>query len=113
MEASQILLTGRNTVVTGAARGIGKATALAFADLGANIAVCDMLDDEPAATAAEIEARGVTVLAESFDVRDAERVDAFMARAHAEMGPVDVLVNNAGGGFWACLLYTSPSPRDS
>ena len=101
MEASQILLTGRNIVVTGAARGIGKATALAFADLGANIAVCDMLDDDLAATAAEIEARGVTVLAESFDVRDAERVDAFMARAHAEMGPVDVLVNNAGGGFWA------------
>ena len=101
MEASQILLTGRNIVVTGAARGIGKATALAFADLGANIAVCDMLDDELAATAAEIEERGVTVLAESFDVRDAERVGAFMARAHAEMGPVDVLVNNAGGGFWA------------
>ena len=101
MEASQILLTGRNTVVTGAARGIGKATALAFADLGANIAVCDMLDDELAATAAEIEARGVTVLAESFDVRDAERVDAFTARTHAEMGSVDVLVNNAGGGFWA------------
>ena len=75
MEASQILLTGRNTVVTGAARGIGKATALAFADLGANIAVCDMLDDELAATAAEIEARGVTVLAESFDVRDAARLD--------------------------------------
>ena len=101
MEASQILLTGRNTVVTGAARGIGKATALAFADLGANIAVCDMLDDDLADTAAEIEERGATVLAESFDVRDAERVDAFMARAHAEMGPVDVLVNNAGGGFWA------------
>ena len=101
MEASQLLLTGRNTVVTGAARGIGKATALAFADLGANIAVCDMLDDELADTAAEIEARGATVLAESFDVRDAERVEAFMARSHAEMGLVDVLVNNAGGGFWA------------
>ena len=101
MEPSQILLTGRVAVITGAGRGIGRATALAFADLGANVALCDMLEEELADTAAEAESRGATVIAESFDVRDAERVDAFMGRVHAEVGPVDVLVNNAGGGFWA------------
>lgn len=101
MDSNQILLTDRVTVVTGAARGIGKATALAFADLGANVAMCDMLDDELSATATEVTARGGTVIADTFDVRDADTVTGFMTRVRAEMGPINVLVNNAGGGFWA------------
>ena len=101
MEPSQILLTGRVAVITGAARGIGRATALAFADLGANVAICDMLEEELAATTADVAARGGTVISEVFDVRDAEKVDGFMERVSSEMGPVHVLVNNAGGGFWA------------
>jgi len=101
MEPTQILLTGRVAVVTGAARGIGRATALAFADLGANIAICDMLEEELAETAAEAESRGGTVIADMFDVRDADKVDGFMEQVHAGMGLLDVLVNNAGGGFWA------------
>ena len=46
MDVNDLRLTNKVAVVTGAARGIGKATALAFADLGAHVAVCDMLDDE-------------------------------------------------------------------
>ena len=58
MDTSQLMLTGKVAVVTGAARGIGKATALAFADLGATVAVCDILKDELDETVNELHSKG-------------------------------------------------------
>ena len=84
-------------VVTGAAQGIGEATAVAMADLGADLAICDRDADGLAATAAAIEERGRRVLTEVMDVRDDDAVEAFMIRVDAELGPLDI----AGGGFWA------------
>ena len=72
VSADQLMLTDRIAVVTGAAQGIGAATALALASLGAHVAVCDRQADGLAETAAAIEATGRRVLADVFDVRDAE-----------------------------------------
>ena len=101
MDTSQLMLTGKVAVVTGAARGIGKATALAFADLGATVAVCDLLNDELDETVNELRSKGADAYSEVIDVRDGEAVTTFFAAVSEELGSVDVLVNNAGGGFWA------------
>jgi len=101
MDTSQLMLTGKVAVVTGAARGIGKATALAFADLGATVAVCDLLKDELDETVNELRSKGADAYSEVIDVRDGEAVTAFFASVSEAFSSVDVLVNNAGGGFWA------------
>ena len=103
-----ILLTDRVAVVTGAARGIGKATAITLARFGCDVAVCDREAEGLTATAAQIEALGRRVVSEVFDVRDGDLVDAFFSRVTAELGPVDVLVNNVGGGFHAPFSSISP-----
>jgi 3-oxoacyl-[acyl-carrier protein] reductase len=103
-----LLLTGRSTIVTGGARGIGRATALAFARLGARVAVCDKLPEELAATAAALADLGAQPITSSMDVRDPEAVERFVGDVVEAWGRVDVLVNNAGGGFKAAFVETSP-----
>jgi len=95
-----VLLTDRVAVVTGAATGLGRATATMFARFGASIAICDREPDGLESARAEIEATG-PVLARVLDVRDGDAVDAFLADVAADQGRVDVLVNNAGGTFFA------------
>lgn len=102
-----ILLTGRCALVTGAARGIGKASALALARFGADVAVCDRLGDELAGTVAEIEALGRRAPAAVLDVRDTDAVDAWVTELEGEWGALDVLVNNAGGGFVSSVAAMS------
>ncbi|NNE74511.1 MAG: SDR family oxidoreductase [Acidimicrobiales bacterium] len=102
-----ILLTDRVAVVTGAARGIGKATALALARFGAHVAVCDRLADELAETVTELEALGRTVVSSVFDVRVEADVEAFMGEVGERFERLDILVNNAGGGFVANFLDVS------
>jgi NAD(P)-dependent dehydrogenase (short-subunit alcohol dehydrogenase family) len=102
-----ILLTDRVAVVTGAAQGIGEACALALARFGAHVAVCDRDADGLAATVADIEGLGRRVVSAELDVRDAAEVDAFLAAVEAELGHVDVLVNNAGGTFFSPFLDVS------
>jgi len=78
-------------MVTGGARGIGRAIALALATDGRRVAVADLLEEEAAKTAAE--AGGVAV---PLDVTDSGSVTAAVERVVSELGPIDVLVNNAG-----------------
>ncbi|MCF2526285.1 SDR family NAD(P)-dependent oxidoreductase [Yinghuangia soli] len=106
LDASSSLLTGKVAVVTGAARGIGAATAVALARFGADVAICDKEDQST--TLKALEETGRKVYAGTLDVRDTEAVEAFVQGAHAELGALDVLVNNAGGGFWAPFLEVSP-----
>jgi 2-hydroxycyclohexanecarboxyl-CoA dehydrogenase len=81
----------RIALVTGAARGIGRAIAVALAEDGRRVAVGDLLVD-----AAEEAAVAVGGLAVALDVTDTESVAAAVARAESELGPIEILVNNAG-----------------
>ena len=95
------LLTGKTALVTGAARGIGKAVAMKFAQEGASIAFTDLvLNDEMAAgleeTRKEIEALGVTCRAYAGNAAEFAETEALVKQIHADFGSIDVLVNNAG-----------------
>lgn len=84
-------------MITGAARGIGKAIALKFAAEGANIAFCDIVIDENAlATKAELEALGVKVLAMQGDVSSFDSAADIVKQTVETFGGIDILVNNAG-----------------
>ena len=84
-------------MITGAARGIGKAIALKFAAEGANIAFCDIvIDDNALATKAELEALGAKVLAIQSDVSDFDQAASVVSQTVEAFGGLDILVNNAG-----------------
>lgn len=89
------MLQGKTAVVTGAAKGIGKAIALAFAKEGCNIVLNyhSSLDDE---TVQEIEVCGVTCMPVQGDVSDFAFAADMMKKVKKELGSVDILVNNAG-----------------
>ena len=90
-------LQGQVALITGGSRGIGRATALAFAREGADIAFCHLDDGAHAdRTAADITALGRRAMHRSFDVSDIAAGKAFAAEAEAQLGPIDILFNNAG-----------------
>lgn len=86
----------RTALVTGGARGIGRAIALALAEDGRAVAVGDVLTEEAARTAEEIAAAGASATAVRLDVTDGDSVAAGVERAEAELGPIEIVVNNAG-----------------
>jgi 3-hydroxybutyrate dehydrogenase len=97
----------RVALVTGA-RGIGGAIAVALARAGLAVAVGARTDDQVEATVTEIRATGAQGLALRLDVTDRASVEAAVARAAASLGPIDVLVNNAGIAESAPLSRTDP-----
>ena len=91
------LFEGRTVMVTGAGKNIGKEIALSFAKQGANVIVCDYNEQNALEAVKEIEALGVGAMAAVCDVRDRQKIFAYVAEAVERFGKVDVLVNNAGG----------------
>ena len=89
-------LNGKTAVVTGAAAGIGKGIAAAFAREGANVLIADLDLKAGTATADEIKATGGKALAVAMDVADEQAVNAGVAKAVSAFGGVDILVSNAG-----------------
>ncbi len=93
----QIRFDGRVVLVTGAAHGIGRALALAFAGLGARVIACDVLAGELAGTARLAAEQGLPVAARTLDVTDREAVHEAAREVLASHGRIDVLVHSAGG----------------
>ncbi len=93
MDPASILLTDKVVIVTGAARGIGKATAEMCTQFGATVATCDR------------EAQDVNAAVSAlFDVRDSDAREVFVEGVVNKFGGIDVLVNNAGGTFFSSFL---------
>src|SRR5271166_2900476 len=91
-----ISLSGRVVAVTGASSGIGEATALACAGAGAAVALAARRSERIEQLAQRIESQGGRAIAVPTDVGEEDQARAFVERAHAELGRLDVLVNNAG-----------------
>jgi NAD(P)-dependent dehydrogenase (short-subunit alcohol dehydrogenase family) len=87
---------GRVALVTGGGRGIGAATARLLAGQGAAVAVASRTEDEVVSVATEVRARGGSAIPLVVDVADENSVASGFAAARAELGPVTILVNNAG-----------------
>ena len=88
--------TALNAIVTGSARGIGKAIALHLARKGMNVVISDIMGEEAAKTAREIATSGVRTLAVTTDVSKSAAAEDLIKQTVAAFGSVDILVNNAG-----------------
>jgi len=91
-------LSGHVALVTGSSRGIGKAIASKLAQLGAAVSLCARNAQVLEETAAELSAAGATVCCQALDVTNARDVTTFVQATETELGPVTILVNNAGIG---------------
>lgn len=99
-------------VVTGATEGIGRAIAFALGRRGARLAICARTSKKVDATAAELRQAGVTAVGAACDVGDQRQVQRFAELVHRELGPVDVLINNAGLGYFVDVEETTVEQFD-
>ena len=104
--------TGRVVVVTGGGGGIGGATCRRFGAEGARVAVLDQNLETAEATAAAVREAGGTAAAFRCDITERASVDAAIAGVRTELGPIDVLVNNAGWDIFKPFTKTEPAHWD-
>ena len=114
-------LHGKVAIVTGAARGLGRQSALALAEAGADVAICDLLEAQGTQTYREIESLGRRSLFARVDVTQSQEIGPFVHQVIDSLGQVDVLVNNVGipsqgrsledekEKFWQHILETNLS----
>ena len=94
------MLTGHRVAISGGGSGIGKAAAILFARLGANVAICGRRAETLALTGELIhKATGRSVFQQVLSIRDPEAVESFISEVHEHLGGIDTLINNAGGQF--------------
>lgn len=97
-------IRGKVAMITGAAQGIGKSCALAFAEEGCNLSLCDINEERLNKTAEELKRKGVEVLAVRADVTKKEDIDRFVKETVNKFGRIDILVNNAGTARFSDLM---------
>ncbi len=105
-------LKGKVAIVTGAARGIGKAIAQRLIKDGATVVICDIGMDELSATSEEFRSQGAEVLPLQVDVTNMESVEAMVDATIEKYGRIDILVNNAGIVRDALIVRMSESDWD-
>ena len=106
-------LAGKSAVVTGGARGIGRAIVQALAECGADVTIADFRSDDAGQTAGEIaQSTGRRVVACATDVTDLQQVQAMRDQAVAQFGKIDILVNNAGWDRILPFVKTTPELWD-
>jgi len=101
-------LDGKRALVTGASRGLGREMALAFADAGADVAITGRTDATLDATASEIRGRGRTAWTVRADMAVPDACEAALRQVLAEVGPIDILVNNVGNREGSGPIATEP-----
>jgi 3-oxoacyl-[acyl-carrier protein] reductase len=102
-------IAGKNTLVTGAGKGIGRAVAIALAQEGVHVALLARTETQLREVAAEIEALGVKAVVLAADIADRAAVEAAVAQATEALGTIDILINNAGIGTFAKLVDMDPA----
>ncbi len=113
LSPESVQLDGTVAIVTGAAAGIGRACAQTLAAFGADVAVCDRDELNLAKCVGDIDAAGGTAFPGVLDVRDADAVREWVTAVAIEFGQIDVVVNNAGGGFNAEFLDVTDNGQDA
>jgi 3-hydroxybutyrate dehydrogenase len=104
---NSLYLQNRVALVTGASRGIGKATALELAKAGASLALVSRSADSLETVGAQVRNYGVKCISSAFDVSAEDALESFISRISEELGSVDILVNNAGIYETAALVDQS------
>lgn len=102
-------LKGKNALITGAGKGIGKAIALALAEEGANVALLARTEKDIEGVAEEARKFGINAMATVADVSDLEAVDSAAVKIHEAMGTMDIIINNAGIGRFGKFLELTPT----
>jgi 3-oxoacyl-[acyl-carrier protein] reductase len=101
-------IKGKNALITGAGKGIGKAVAQQLAAEGVNVALLARTEKDLEAVAAELKSSGVKVVYATADVADRLSVEAAIAKLTAELGSIDILINNAGVGKFGKFMEMEP-----
>lgn len=101
-------LRGKIAYITGAGRGIGRATALALAQEGVSLGLLARTESELKTVAEEVESKGVKASYATADIADMEQVEKAVSRLKAELGSADILINNAGIGAHGDFMEMDP-----
>ncbi|MBM6998211.1 putative oxidoreductase [compost metagenome] len=102
-------LQGKVAIITGAARGIGKATAVALAKEGVNVGLIARTESTLKEVAAELQGLGVKVAYAAADIASKEQVEQAVETLKNELGPADILINNAGIATFGTVLEMDPA----
>ena len=113
VDVSQFGLEGKVAIVTGGSRGIGEATALAFAKAGADVVATSRKLPDLEKVAGEVEKLGRKSLAVATHIDRMEQIQPLVDRVVAEFGRIDILVNNAGTNFFAPAIDMTPEGWDA
>lgn len=101
-------LKGKTAFITGSGKGIGKATAIALAEEGVNIGMMARTESDLMTVAEDLKSRGVKASYATADVSDMEQVNQAVEKLTEELGPADILINNAGIGTFGPFLEIDP-----